>query len=203
MAYIYHYSTELYENLLTREEQNKRGLNVLSQEDKIDQDNKAKFRSRKYPYYKELSFMIDKLPFDIILKGGFDPDHKVYKSGNAVYCYYVDVEKLPKMYWQLIESPVDSFMSKIFFINVNWYKKIFFRIKSLLKQIQRYETDDMDRLNIVIDKFKGTYPSSYTKWINSKEFEKQKHMYAASIPHIQLYPSNGEIKFDKVEKLIL
>ena len=203
MSYLYHYSTERFEEIITREEQSKRGFNILSDQEKKDLDKKANYRSSKHPYYKELSFMIDRLPFDIILSANFSTNHKVYRKGNLIYEYKIRLEDLPQMYWQIVESPTDNLLSKLPWFENNLYKKSFFKIKSLLKKLQKYESNDMERLKEVVEEFEGTYPMYYKKWINSKKFNYQKNMYAASIPHVQLYPLSGNIKIDNVQKINL
>jgi hypothetical protein len=202
--YVYHYSTEKFDKLLTRHQRYTDGTLDLTKEDLEKAENNAKFRSDPMPYHSEISFMIDKLPFDIILEAGFDENHKVYKKGNTVYCYSIDINKLdPNMAWRLIESPVDTLMAKLPWFNSNFYKKNFFKIKAFIKKAQGYQNNDHKKLVKTVERFQNTYRKYYTRWVHSKGFAEQKNMYAASIPHIQLYPQDGVINIDKVDVISL
>lgn len=200
--YIYHYSNKLFDTILTKEQQSKAGINSLSKEVINKEDDRARFRSSKYPRYNETSFMIDELPFDVILNSRFDPNHTVYKKGATIYCYEINVLNLPQMHWRLTESPTDTFI-RHFWIENEFYKRIFFKMKNWLKIIEGNENEDLSKLIKTVRKYKGSYNRYFKRWVNSKSFINESNMYAATIPHIQLYPVDGIIEFEKVTKINL
>lgn len=90
------------------------------------------------------------------------------------------------------------------YINSLTYKKLFQRTKTVLNKISGNHGDTIDSLIKVLKPLRGTIYDRFTRWIESKEFADQsRRQYAASVPHIMLYPTYGSISPLSVKKIQL
>jgi hypothetical protein len=198
--YLYHYSTKKLTKLLTLELQNEVGIRTFTKEFINKEEKRRKFRGDQFSRLKQISFMIDKLPYEVIKKASF-PDNHPYKA-KSLYCHTIEIAKLKDiLFWELVESPFDMFIRNIFWKDRNKYKYYYFRINKVLKRLIGERGNSIDKISKISGRYKITYDKYFDRWINSKKFETTKHMYAYSVPHILVY-TKKEVPVLKVEKVI-
>jgi hypothetical protein len=205
--YLYHYSLEKYECLLTLEEQWNRKIKVPTKED-LDYNTQRKvFRYDEFPYSQHLSFLLDPLPVDIIakFKGG---NNKLY---NAKSCweYKIDIAAFKDNinYYMLAENDVNNFFAYNLWLDVEFPGKhfMYFKTRDLINKLAGNIGYDYLSLRSAVFKYKGRTREAFKELTESDEFEwvKTKGMYAPTVPHLMAYPKIGVIEYADVKKIKL
>jgi len=195
--YLYHYSAQPRKEILTREAQGN-----ISKDKLADEESAAKFRSEKFIYSKHVSLTFDHLPLDIILKH-FPSDHHTYKPGTTIYRHDIYIPDLEDMYWKVGESPLSTFMGDYLWMKLDWYKKIFFKLRRTGRILNKEEGQGTQSMLKASARYSGTYRHYFQKLVDRPDFQKMTGMYAPNVPHIFLYPPNGKLIPKKIEKVKL
>lgn len=209
-AYIYHYSTEKYDQLQTLEITEHKTMKDLKEE--IDW---AKKSCQKYPRSMAMSFLLDPVPYRTIA-GIFNHEHAFWKSGTLLYQYMVLINSLPKdIYYRMSETPlnVDLLENKsdeYFTANektdyeqyqkeVQAYRCMVNKEKEKLHEVG----EGLTALKEQINRFKGKTEYFYKKAATGNYKYYDKTLYACYVPHVQIYPATGIVQYESVSEIIL
>lgn len=201
---IYHYSIKKYKSLLTVNERN--NLNLI---DKNEYNKLLEYQnSRGFvpSYLDHISFLIDPLPVDLIVKNFKDSNNKLYTS-DSCYEYSINISSLLNNlnYWRVVENPINNFFNSYLWIDMDYPGKdiLFFGTRDLLNNIFKNEGSEFSNFVNTLKKYKGVTRDAYIKLINSSDFKTYKElgMYAPTVPHLMIYPKVGEIKYSSIRKI--
>jgi hypothetical protein len=189
--YLYHYSTKKVDVILSRLAQHKKKINVLSKKELRDEELAKEFRGGVVMDIEQISFFFEKIPLDVLRSASFDRKHKAYQKGKKLYVYKVKIENLPSLYWEEVETAFDVWFRTWFWLEDNVVKRVYFSVRRIIKFFLYQDGVGIRRIASLAKIYKGTYRGYFKKWINSKSFEGEKHMYAATVPHILIAPRDG------------
>lgn len=194
--FLYHYSAEKHNVLKTVEKQNK-----LTSEEKAKWDKLAKDNFRAGVYYQHISFFFEPIPIDII-SNIFNNEHPVWYSGNVLYEHKVSIASLGEFSYELTESPE---INEIFYnpkyddySDERWEK-----LKDKILKENGYIGHDSASLINAINKNKGSIREAYKQLPHRSNFEQIKTKYAATVPHLMVYPETGTIEVSSINKVVI
>lgn len=149
-------------------------------------------------YVKSISLHIDRIPIDFI-KENF-PKDSPYFRGDMLYEYEVDVNAFEDcIKWEIVESPLDTWIYEHLYNEFLWdnlyiYSKVYRYIKNILRSITSHKGYSKSMLISNTSKYKGSIENYFREWHSSDIFKDQGgRMYAASVPHVIVYPHSGKI----------
>jgi len=196
-VYLYHYSTKPFKELYTIEKQISLGINndkYKKLSDKFDWD--------KYSYIKHISLFIDPIPLDLVRK--HFTNNKTYQENDYLYEHKIKLSDIKSilMYYMLVENKVDNFYYNYIF-NIDMISDdLYANSKRKINELLGNHGEDYNKLRKLILDNKGVTKEAFEKLVNSDKFgDKQKGMYAPSVPHLFIYPKDGIIKVDSVKKV--
>lgn len=199
---LYHYNTKPLNILYTLRKQHKLGITKLSLKQLKEADlNRTRIYYDKYAYIDHISLFLDPIPLDIVRK--HFTGNKVYQSNDYIYEHQIRIDQLKDnlLYYKLVENPINNFMSNHLWIDSDIIKPIYFGARKILNITKGYNGSNYSKLLNIIAKFKGKTQQAFEELVNSDKFDdEQKSMYAPSIPHLFIYPTNGELMISKVIK---
>ena len=149
---------------------------------------------------EHISFFMEPVPLDIIAKS-FKGSHPFWKSGNILFEHRVKIESLTDFYYQIVESPLVVAMRDNF-PDVEETDEMMGGYYRALKEIQIsvLERGDSVKNFLRIQKaYEGKVRECFQKLPLRKDFEEIKDKYAATVPHVMIYPKSGIIMPDKIE----
>jgi hypothetical protein len=201
---LYHYGpgNTKYNTLLTKRLSDKK----LSKEEIKEAEDLARLTSRLGPYIDHISFFMDPIPFDIIGDLFKDSNHHVWFNSNTLYEYRVDFLSLEKnIKYEVVETPNDVKILDA----TNWIDTDDFFYDYMLKKYKRKRNDgEVGKFRLFLEdqvkKYQGTIRDYYLKAVKRKDFkEGNDKKYAANVPHLMLYPSNGEIMYQSSRQITI
>lgn len=197
--YLYHYSKEKYNKILT-----KRRQKVLSKDEIKDDEEGAKFRDDVGLYCDHISLFFDPIPLDIIADL-FNNEHPFWYKGNELYQYKVNTKYFEtNITYKVLESPESvSFLDKTGWEEDDDWKYKWFRERNQLMDKLGQRGHSRADLEKQCQRFFGTTRDYYKKAVNRSDFEENKTLYAASVPHIAVYPISGIINPESVTKVVI
>lgn len=180
---FYHYSKKKFSELLTRSLQG-----VVTEEERKDADEAGTFRGDIGPYYDSISFLLEPAPLDII-SSLFPKDHHTWKEGNSLIEHIVDLKGQDFYGWDIVEGPIAMlFVDNLPWIDNVFYKKVYFKTRSLGKKLFNEQGNDFKSLEKALKKFpEGTTREAYLKIKDRSDYDTIKNMYAATVPHLMIY----------------
>lgn len=202
---LYHYSTELYDQL-----KSKRVSGTMTPQD-LKWDKMLPYHPllRDVSYNDSISFFFDPIPSDImdLLYGG---KHPVWFKGNKLYQYEVELDMLPqKILYQIVESDrsmtaLDTFEHdyKVKEWNAELLTKWFNHINA--EKIRWCElAKDLDKLKSQVFRFQNTTRDFFIKASKRKDFKDNFMKYAAAVPHVMCYPETGIVTYEVVRQITI
>lgn len=187
---LYHYSKEKHPLLLTLEKQNKITKEERKQEEKnfVEECKKHGYIRPGY-YFEHISFFFEPPPLDII-SNIFPKDHPVWKKNNTLYEYIVDSRTINSFKYEVAEFPEKT---KIYYddkISDKNYHKL---IKDIIIS-NNYIGKNSEELEVASEKFLNNTRSFFEQIKEQPNYDEIKYKYAATVPHVMLYPILGTIK---------
>lgn len=201
---LYHYSKELYPELLTRA-----ASGVMSP----IQVKLARLEARRkgvfdLPYCDHISFFFEPIPSKLLselFKG-----HPVWFKGNSLYEYVVDPNKLPsEIPFHAVESVKKTALYDKFCIEKNWVEddpKLLEEWELLEDQKTREWGEKRKTRSELIQQIaanQGIIENAYRAAVVRDDFEWNKTKYAANVPHLMLYPPSGKVIPSEVRGLTI
>lgn len=195
---LYHYSKQQRHTLLTLEKQG-----VISKEDR-DEEEKALIEDHKRfgylrpgYYFEHISFFFEPPPLDI-MSTIFPNDHPVWFKGNPLYEHVIDTDEIKAFQYEVVEFPEKTDA----YYNQHVTDKEYYRILKEAVIEQRYIGKSRDELERIAQRFNNDVTHDYFKRIKIRNnYDKIMHKYAATVPHVMLYPHLGTIKVQSVTKV--
>jgi hypothetical protein len=190
---LYHYNVKRLNALYTPRKQYELGI--------MDETS---FKYRKQygdDYIDHISLFLDPIPLDLVRK--HFTLNKTYQTNKFIFEHQVDCSQLMTNLhkFSLKENPINNFMVNYLWVDSNLVKPIYFNIRSLLTKSMGYDGDTYEDLIKVINKFKGKTTQAFIDVIASDKFsDNLKRMYAPYVPHLFVFPINGELSVYKVIK---
>lgn len=155
-------------------------------------------------YTDHISFFFDPIPSDIIgnlYKGLND----VWKNGNILIEHITDTRMLEsEILFSLVESPADvSSLDSIDWVDTDEFL-LEYKIKKEARKRNSGETGNgILNLENQIKKYKGSTTKAYIAASKRKDFLENITKYAASVPHLMLYPKRGFIEIEYINKVVI
>ena len=194
--FLYHYSAEKHSVLKSIEKQNK-----LTHEDKEKWDKLAREFGRMGAYYQHISFFFEPIPLDIISKV-FSGQHPVWYSGNVLYEHKVSIDDLGEFSYELVESPE---VTELYYNPRydNYSDKEWIKLKNKITQENGYTSNTPEELINAISKNIGSVRDAYIQLPHRLNFQDIKLKYAATVPHLMIYPKSGMDNVTSVSKVVI
>lgn len=199
---IFHYSAQPLERILTLAQQEMSGLISISSQDKIDYEKRAHFFNYYYSYIHHISCFFDPLPTHLVVREFYKNPH--YQRGTILYEHQIIVdENLELNAWQVVESSIKTFML-IGWIDKLLNKKSWANLLSSIENLKGYRGTGIEELLKTISYFSGKTEEYYKKAVNNPLFtDEHREQYAPFVPHLFLYPKNGQIIPHAINKIKL
>jgi len=187
---LYHYASSLYPTLQTRQKQGLITAADLSIEKEI-----AKKIGKPGAYSEHISFFFEKIPLDI-LGSIFGKDHHVWFSGNVLFEYRVDANSLSDFKYEIVESPQAMELYYDDSIQGKHYVQAYNRIM----RDKGYRGQGASELLKAVAPLKVLTRLKYQQITTRPNWGDIRKKYAATVPHVLIYPNGGEIKYTSVQK---
>lgn len=196
---LYHYSSQPFTKLKTRKASGK------CSEQEIKQDlERAKKINSPGPYNESLSFFFDPIPLKLIGKL-FHNANDFWFPGNVIYEHTVETENFKEPFTYFIsDTPTDTkTLDKTTWVETEEFEVNYLREKNkrkkLTKEIGTSKKDLEDQIRKYVNKTATFYQEASAR-IDFIDYVK---MYAAFVPHVILYPSNGEVTVVIINKCVV
>lgn len=196
---LYHYSKELYPELLTKAQSG----SMTPFQIKL-----ARMESRKkgwldLPYCDHISFFFEPIPSKLLSE--LFTGHPVWFKGNPLYEYVIDLNKLPQeIPYHVVESVKKTALYDKFCIEKNWVEddpKLLEEWMILEDEKARGWGEKGNSRNALVKQVfahQGIIEDTYRAAVKREDFVYNKTKYAANVPHLMLYPPTGSIVPSKI-----
>lgn len=190
---LYHYSKELYTDLRTLEN---KGI--------VDDKEGVKLIEKYYPdkYNRHISFFFNPIPLDIIGNIFKSAQHKVWYSGSKLIEYIIDINAMPEFKYDIVESPLTNKMfydTDLDHLSDDEFIKLLYSQKIKTGEVGYSKRQFINN----IDRFIGLTREYYLLLPTRVNFDKIKNKYAATVPHVMIYPEGGVIKYESFKHVIV
>ena len=176
---IYHYSSADYATLKTLKKQNEDSTSAVVLPDYVRGD-----------YGSHISFFLDPAPLDI-LGSIFGKDHRVWFPGSKLVEYTVDVVGIGKFRYELVETPEKT---ELYYnediSNVEYHR----RLDTVNRELAYVGSGSAVFIQASKHLVGGTR-KAYEKLPFRPNWKQIRSKYAATVPHVMLYPTSGEVAY--------
>lgn len=202
---LYHYSAKQFNTLLTKR---KAGTATAEEIAKSEKEAKRIFMPGT-AYVDHISFFFEPIPSDILGKL-YSKNHPVWIDGKELYEYEVDPLKLPeKVLYEIVETAREISELDRFSKEHNWVeddprllRKWFAHILSKKAKWGEYG-EDRYKLLKQIKYYQNRLACDFLAAVQREDFQDNFRKYAASVPHLMLYPPSGEVQYDIMNLVII
>lgn len=174
---IYHYSGGDYPTLQTLNKQNAGSKSALPD-------------GTREEYANHISFFFEPAPLDI-LGGIFGKDHKAWFPGAELIEYTIDVSSIGDFRYEIVESPEKTKLYYDDSISIVQYHKLLAEVN----QKHHYVGRGADTFIKACKPLLGGTRKAYMELPHRKNFKELRGKYAATVPHVMLYPDSGEVSY--------
>lgn len=194
MDKLYHYSENEFDIL--------KSLRLQNRASEIS----TPIKNRKYypgEYSDSVSFFFEPIPTDII-SACFKHEHDFWRSGKILFEHTVSISSLKDFKYHIVESPLktaiyDNFPELPSMNDVTWDN--YLRLSMELQQLAGEIGTDISTFKEIIHFLEGTTREQFSKIRYRKDFNNIKSKYAATVPHVMLYPKTGTVQVESVRKI--
>lgn len=192
---LYHYSAHHYEVLKTLEKQR-----PLTKEELEEGARSVKWGA-PLPYYSHISFFFESVPLDI-LSSIFPKDHSVWFKGSRLYEYTVDAAKIGHFQYAVVESPEKTELYYDESLSIEEYHR---QINAVKKKFH-YAGHSLAELQQAAKHLEGLTRECFLALPSRPNWSKKgkdsiQYKYAATVPHVMLYPESGIVEYQSVKKV--
>lgn len=203
--YLYHYAPEAHNTV-----QSKAASGIVTPLEAAHERLKAiNNKAFHKAYCDHISFFFEPIPAELLPKL-FPDDHHAWHKGNVLYEHIVDVDILPlHIPYDVVESTKFLLAFDKFCIEKNWVDDN----PALLREWQQLEDGMLRRWNErgsrlaflkqKIEENQGIIAQKYVEAVERPDFVWNKYKYAACVPHLMLWPPRGEVKVQKINKVVM
>lgn len=145
---------------------------------------------------EHISFFVEPPPLDI-MGSIYGPDHPVWFPGSILYEHKVDLHLEPAFKYHFVETPERTAL--LYDRDVSdeeFFKKVNENAEKL-----HYIGESISEFEIPYKKFKGTTRQFFLDAPDHNNWQEIKDKYAATVPHVMVYPSDGNMKVSQVRKV--
>lgn len=197
---LYHYHTSPLDTLLTKRKQG-----ILSQHEISIAEEEAARLHLPGAYIDHISCFFDPIPSQMLgtLFGDF---HQCWFNGNTMIEHIVDTADLDtRVIYRIVETPdklqyLDSLEKTD--DNPDWLKDYYLNLNTIQERNGELGTLRVD-LEKQIQIFVGTTSFFYREARKRPDWEENKLKYAACVPHVMLYPSQGRIPVRERYRIVI
>lgn len=195
---LYHYSGARHSVLKTREKTAK------TIEKKKLEEAKESMEIHHDPgtYYQHISFFFDPVPLDVVGRI-FGKEHPFWYPGHEIYEHVVSLDHMPDFKYRIVETPLANKM----FYDTDWDelddsdKLMFFRKLAEAQKAHGEIGHSAGQFRSVASEFVGKARKAFEELPKQPNWGEIKKQYAATVPHVMLYPKGGEVKVDKITEV--
>lgn len=153
-------------------------------------------------YNEHISFFFEPIPYDIlgsIFKRKFND---VWYTGSQLYEYIVKVSEMPEFKYRVVESPT---ITNMYYdphydnLNKEEYIQLVRQTQLKMKEIGFNKKDFIS----IANKYIGLTRQCYIDLPNRPNWDKIKNKYAATVPHVMIYPQKGIIEYSSYKKITI
>lgn len=198
MGKLYHYSDVQMDVLRTLRKQ---GHTETPQYTGINSS-----RQKYYPgdYIDHISFFLEPIPLDTIA-ACFKHNHRFWISGKELFEHEVDIKHLKDFKYHLVESKLltglrDNVLDTSIIDNGSNFEQ-YLRLRNELQYVCGEIGDDNAALLEIQAASKGVTKECFEKIRMRADFDSIRDKYAATVPHLMVYPKTGLITVDAVRKV--
>ena len=192
---LYHYSAAHFDQLKTLEKQR-----PLTKEE-IEEGARSVKWGAPLPYYSHISFFFEPVPLDI-LSSIFPKDHHTWFKGSRLYEYIVDPASIDHFQYAVVESPEKTELYYDESLSIEEYH----RRNDALKKKFHYTGHSLAELQQAAKHLEGTTRACFLALPSRPNWSERgkdsiQNKYAATVPHVMLYPASGVIEYQSVKKV--
>lgn len=190
---LYHYSKELYKDLRTLDAQNAPQIPT-----RIPVNKPHDLGS----YREHISFFFDPIPADIMGSIFKKDDNDIWKTGNKLYEYTIDVNSLPEFKYNIVESPLKIrlfYSPELDHLSGEDWLDYLYKEKLKINEVGYHKGEFLR----VLPRYQNVTRKHYLKVMNYPNWDRVKDKYAANVPHVKLYPKGGIIKYESHRKITI
>lgn len=161
--------------------------------------------SRPGGYYDHISLFIEPIPEKDIAQI-FDHKHEFWKSGQKLYVHIVDSASMDKeMKFEVVETPEMDVWSDCFdWYNMNKAQREIALITFYKEMRKRgFIGKGPAALEAKCKKYLGKTKQFYELARRRPDAEDTIRQYAANVPHVMVYPPNGELPVKDIGIVVL
>jgi len=195
---LYHYAANFFEELKTREKQDGYS-SVMRDEAKKENDLYLKKTGIRRPglYTEHISFFIEKPPLKEI-SNFFPKDHEVWFKGNKLYEYTIESSSILDFKFEVVEFPEKT---EIYY-NDEIDLETYYSMLRIEINENGYIGSGNKALEKVTKKLLGNTKSYFEELKTRPNYKDICYKYAATVPHLMLYPDGGYVQYKNVNKVI-
>lgn len=198
MTKLYHYSQAKFSTLLTREKQGK----VTKEDEKKAHElyvNDCKLYKSLRPgyYYEHISFFFDRPPLDRI-SGCFEGKHEFWKKSNKVFEHVVESSDIHSFLYEIVESPGKTELYYKDISDATYYKQL----SEMIVKLGLVGKNNQSLEDALVH-FQGKTGEYFDLLKTRPNFQDLIKKYAATVPHLMIYPVTGTIKVNSVSQVTL
>lgn len=196
---LFHYSVDRYGTLKTREKQ---GTITPEQRQKAIEEHKDYYQKTGIDkpgfYFEHISFFFERPPLERMSKI-FPSGHDFWFRGNKVYEHIVDSKSIGQFAFEIVEFPEKYDLYYNDDIDTATY---LLKLKEVTDSLG-YIGNGNAALELAVEKnkLKGKTEHFYNLLRSRPNYDKIKNKYAATVPHVMLYPSLGVARPFKIQQV--
>ena len=197
---LYHYATKKFETLKTKQAQGIVTPKDMNESLDVCKEFYDSYGVRKPGnYYEHISFFFDKIPDDITRF--FPHNHEIWRKGNVIYEHVVDLSKCEHFMYEVVEFPEKTKLRYDDSLNPAQYVHELGKVYRAKKYIGK----NIKELTAIVKsedlvKEQNRY---FEKLLIRSDYKEISQKYAASVPHVMLYPAEGVMEVSGVNKITL
>lgn len=183
---LYHYAEEKYDQLKTKEAQKQ------TNEDRRDDPD----------YDKHLSFFFEPVPLDIIGDIFKGTTNDFWINGNKIWQYEISIDRLPEFRYEIVESPLHTYL----FYDEKYLdmpEKEWDKMHDEKRKAAGEFGNNKDELVKAASPMIGVSRELYKKMPSRDNWDEIQDLYAATVPHVMLYPKGGIVNYDNVKQVVI
>lgn len=198
---LFHYSVERYGTLKTKEKQG-----TVTEEDrqKDIQEHQDYYNEtgidRPGFYFEHISFFFERPPLERMSKV-FPSGHHFWFKGNRVFEHIVDSSSIGSFAFEIVEFPEKYDLYYNDNIDTATYNV---KLKEATESLGYIGKGNKAlELAVVNNKLLNKTGYYYDLLKSRPNFDKIKNKYAATVPHVMLYPSTGIVRPFKIQQVVI